>query len=207
MNLLKKYSDENLAAVVIGNRNVELTPWEVKELDKNDVLISITSVGICGSDLKYWAYGKCGRFQLNNTPMVIGHEAAGRIEMVGTDVKHLKVGDRVAIEPGVSCKECEICIGGRYNLCPKMRFCATPPVHGNLCRFYRHDSSFCYKIPDDMTDEEGAMVEPLSVAVHTCRRALVRDGNRVLIFGAGPIGILCGLVAKQMGAVFVVVTD
>lgn len=110
-----------------------------------DVLLQITSVGICGSDIKYWAYGVCGRFALDGMEMVIGHEACGTVLHVGTNVKHIKNGDRVAIEPGVPCKLCEHCKGGRYNLCKDMRFCATPPVHGNLCQFYTHDADFCYK--------------------------------------------------------------
>ena len=110
-----------------------------------DVLLAISSVGICGSDLKYWAYGKCGRFSMDGQPMVIGHEAAGMVKEVGTNVKHLQPGDRVAIEPGISCKNCDFCQSKRYNLCKKMKFCATPPVHGNLCKFYIHDADFCFK--------------------------------------------------------------
>lgn len=105
----------------------------------------MSAVGICGSDLKYWAYGKCGRFSLDGSPMVIGHEAAGVVREVGASVSKLSPGDRVAIEPGISCKKCEHCISGRYNLCKSMRFCATPPVHGNLCQFYVHDADFCFK--------------------------------------------------------------
>ena len=107
--------------------------------------MAIASVGICGSDIKYWAYGKCGRFRLDGVPMVIGHEAGGIVRSVGQAVTHLKPGDKVAIEPGVPCKSCEICLGGRYNLCKSMRFCATPPVDGNLGKYYIHDSDFCYK--------------------------------------------------------------
>jgi len=205
---LKDYSDQNVAAIVEGDKTVKIIPRELPSIKDDEVLLSVTSVGICGSDLKYWAYGKCGRFKLDGMSMVIGHEGAGIVEMVGDKVTHLKKGDRVAIEPGVPCKNCEVCLTtDRYNLCPKMKFCATPPVHGNLCKYFVHDSQFCFKLPDHVSDEEGAMVEPLSVAVHTCRRAGVLPGHRILIFGSGPIGILCGLVAKQMGAVKVLIVD
>lgn len=199
--------EENIAAVVEGNETIKLVNWELPPLSPNDVKIKISSVGICGSDVKYWKYGKCGRFKLDGVPMVIGHEAAGVIESIGTNVKHLKPGDRVAIEPGVPCKSCEICDTGRYNLCPEMKFCATPPVHGNLCQFYVHDADFCFKLPDEISAEEGAMIEPLSVAIHTCRRAGILDNHGVVIFGAGPVGLLCGLVAKIMGASWVLMTD
>ncbi|XP_039254985.2 sorbitol dehydrogenase-like [Styela clava] len=197
----------NLAAIVEGNRKIRLEHRDIPTLGTNDVLISISSVGICGSDLKYWAYGKCGRFSLNGKSMVIGHEAAGVVTSVGSGVKHLKIGDRVTIEPGVPCKSCEICQGGRYNLCKKMRFCATPPVDGNLCNYYVHDADFCYKIPDNITTEEAAMLEPLSVAVYACERANIGLGQSIVIFGAGPIGILCGLVAKNSGASNICIVD
>lgn len=171
------------------------------------MLVAIASVGICGSDLKYWAYGKCGRFSLDGVPMVIGHEASGIVASVGRAVTHLKPGDKIAIEPGVPCKSCEICLGGRYNLCKRMRFCATPPVDGNLSKYYIHDSDFCYKVPDVMTTEEAAMLEPLSVAVYACQRGDVGLGQSVVIFGAGPIGILCGLVAKSKGASQICIVD
>ncbi|XP_078698241.1 sorbitol dehydrogenase-like [Branchiostoma floridae x Branchiostoma belcheri] len=164
------------------------------------------SVGICGSDVKYWTHGKCGRFVLDE-PMVMGHESSGTVVAVGRGVTHLAKGDRVAIEPGVPCRTCRICKEGRYNLCADMKFCATPPVHGSLCRLYNHAADFCYKLPAHVSFEEGAMLEPLSVAVYTCQRGEVRVGSKVLIFGAGPIGLLCLLVAKTRGASSVAITD
>lgn len=117
------------------------------------------------------------------------------------------MGDRVAIEPGVPCRMCEHCKSGRYNLCPDMVFCATPPYDGNLTKFYAHAADFCYKIPDHMTMEEGALLEPLSVGVHACRRAGVGVGSEVLILGAGPIGLVTLLTAKAMGATNITITD
>lgn len=122
-------------------------------------------------------------------------------------MKNLKTGDRVAIEPGVPCRLCDHCKNGRYNLCPEMIFCATPPYDGNLARFYAHAADFCYKLPDHVTMEEGALLEPLSVGVHACRRAGVGLGSEVLILGAGPIGLVTLLTAKAMGATNITITD
>lgn len=102
------------------------------------------------------------------------------------------------------CKDCKT---GRYNLCPDMKFCATPPYDGNLCRYYKHAADFCFKLPDNMTLEEGALMEPLSVGVHACQRAGVSLGKTVLVCGAGPIGLVNLLTAKAMGAAEIVVTD
>jgi L-iditol 2-dehydrogenase len=139
--------------------------------------------------------------------MIIGHEASGVVKKVGKDVKNLQVNDRVAIEPGVSCRLCNFCKTGKYNLCPDMKFCATPPYDGNLRRYYAHAADFCFKLPDHVTMEEGALLEPLSVGVHACRRAEVSLGDNVLILGAGPIGLVTLICAKEMGASKVVITD
>jgi len=169
-------------------------------------LLKMDSVGICGSDVHYWTHGAIGDF-IVKAPMILGHEAAGIVAKVGSNVKHLQVGDKVAIEPGVPCRMCNFCKTGVYNLCLDMQFCATPPVHGNLSRYYVHAADFCYKLPDNMSLEEGALMEPLAVGVHACRRAGVNLGKRVLICGAGPIGLVNLLTAKVMGATEVIVTD
>lgn len=139
--------------------------------------------------------------------MVLGHESSGTVTKLGEGVTHLKVGDRVAVEPGVPCRKCDFCKIGRYNLCPDVQFLATPPVHGNLARFHVHAADFCYKLPDHVSFEEGALLEPLSVGVHACKRAGVSLGHKVLICGAGPIGLVCLLSAKAMGAAKVCLTD
>ncbi|KAM9714743.1 sorbitol dehydrogenase isoform 1-T1 [Dama dama] len=122
-------------------------------------------------------------------------------------IQHPKTSDRVAIEPGAPRETDEFCKIGRYNLSPTIFFCATPPDDGNLCRFYKHNANFCYKLPDNVTFEEGALIEPLSVGIHACRRAGVTLGNKVFVCGAGPIGLVSLLAAKAMGAAQVVVTD
>lgn len=152
------------------------------------------SVGICGSDVHYLTHGRIGHFILEK-PMVIGHESAGVVAKVGKNVKNLVAGDRVAIEPGKPCLSCDLCKEGKYNLCDDMIFCATPPYDGNLTRYYKHAANFCYKLPDHVTMEEGALLEPLSVGVHACRRAGVGLGSKVLILGAGPIGLVTLIVS------------
>lgn len=166
----------------------------------------MAAVGICGSDVHYLTHGRIGEFIVKE-PMIIGHEAAGTVVTCGKDVTSLKVGDRVAIEPGVPCRKCVDCKRGEYNLCKDVVFCATPPVHGNLARYYCHPADFCWKLPENVSLEEGALLEPLSVGVHSCIRAGVGIGSRVLITGAGPIGLVSLLVAKTMGCGKVVVTD
>ncbi|KAL0111517.1 hypothetical protein PUN28_013015 [Cardiocondyla obscurior] len=163
-------------------------------------------VGICGSDVHYLVEGRIGPFIVKK-PMIIGHEAAGTVVKLGKNVKNLKIGDRVAIEPGVPCRMCIYCKEGNYNLCKDIVFCATPPVHGNLRRFYKHAADFCFKLPDHVSLEEGALLEPLSVGVHTCKRANVGIDSDVLILGAGPIGLVTLLVAKAMGANKIIITD
>ncbi|CAH1252770.1 SORD [Branchiostoma lanceolatum] len=198
--------DTNLSAVLLEKGNLKLEERPVPKPGKNEVQIAMHSVGICGSDVHYWVHGAIGDFVVR-APMILGHEASGTVSEVGEGVTHLKVGDRVAIEPGVPCRYCDYCKGGRYNLCLEMQFCATPPVDGSLARYYVHAADFCFKLPDHVSYEEGALLEPLSVGVHACRRAGVTIGSKVLICGAGPIGLVCLLVAKAMGAAQVAITD
>lgn len=199
-------AQENLSLVLHSQGDLRLENRPTPEPGPNEVLLRMHSVGICGSDVHYWQHGRIGDFVVKK-PMVLGHEASGRVIEVGSAVKHLKVGDRVAIEPGVPREMDEFCKNGRYNLSPTIFFCATPPDDGNLCRYYKHSANFCYKLPDNVTFEEGALIEPLSVGIHACRRAGVTLGSTVLICGAGPIGLVSLLVAKAMGASQVIITD
>ncbi|XP_037551372.1 sorbitol dehydrogenase [Nematolebias whitei] len=199
-------AQENLSVVLHAQGDLRLEHRPVPEPGPNEVLLQMHSVGICGSDVHYWQNGRIGDFVLR-TPMVLGHEAAGRVVKVGSAVTHLNTGDRVAIEPGVPREMDEFFKKGRYNLSPTIFFCATPPDDGNLCRYYTHNANFCYKLPDNVTFEEGALIEPLSVGIHACCRAGVTLGTTVLICGAGPIGLVSLLVAKAMGASQVVITD
>ncbi|XP_062240699.1 sorbitol dehydrogenase [Platichthys flesus] len=199
-------AQENLSVVLHAQGDLRLEKLPIPEPGPDDVLLKMHSVGICGSDVHYWQHGRIADYVVTK-PMVLGHEASGQVVKVGSAVKHLQVGDRVAVEPGVPREMDEFCKNGRYNLSPTIFFCATPPDHGNLCRFYKHSANFCYKLPDNVTYEEGALIEPLSVGIHACRRAGVTLGSTVLICGAGPIGLVCLLVAKAMGASQVIITD
>lgn len=180
---------------------------EVPVLDKpNYVKIAITHTGLCGSDVHYYQTGCCGSFKVES-PMVLGHESSGIIVEVGKDVKSLKIGDRVACEPGVPSRLSEEYKSGNYNLCPEMAFAATPPYDGTLCRYYQLPEDFCFKLPDHVSLEEGALVEPLSVGVHANRLADVKFGDSMIVFGAGPVGLLCAAVGKAFGCTKVLICD
>ncbi|KAJ1367736.1 hypothetical protein KIN20_028714 [Parelaphostrongylus tenuis] len=199
-------SSDNLSAVLYGVNDIRLEQREIPTPKANQLLIGVHTVGICGSDVHYWTHGSIGDFVVKE-PMVLGHETSGTVVGLGSDVKGFSVGDRIALEPGIPCRGCNQCKTGRYNLCPEMKFFATPPVHGSLARYVVLDADFCHKLPDNVSYEEGALMEPLSVAVHACRRANLQMGQRVLVQGAGPIGTLCMMTAKAAGASEVVITD
>lgn len=154
----------------------------------------------------YLRYGAIGSF-VCRSPMVLGHEASGEVVRVGSKVKSLSPGDRVAIEPGVACASCTACSTGRYNLCPAMRFAATPPVDGSLAHYISHPVRFCFRIPDALSFDTAALLEPLSVGLHATRRAGVALDSTVLITGAGAVGLCCLLAARAAGASRVVVVD
>ncbi|CAN3375459.1 hypothetical protein DIURU_002347 [Diutina rugosa] len=179
----------------------------------NDVLVEVKKTGICGSDIHYYAHGRIGDFVLTK-PMVLGHESAGTVVEVGSAVTKVKVGDNVAIEPGVPSRLSVEYKRGQYNLCPHMCFAATPNSTegepnppGTLCRLYRSPEDFLVPLPDTVSLELGAMVEPLSVGVHACRQAKVQLGDNVVVFGAGPVGLLAAAVATTIGAKKVMVVD
>ncbi|EAU37641.1 hypothetical protein ATEG_02679 [Aspergillus terreus NIH2624] len=134
------------------------------------------------------------------SPIVLGHESSGVIEEVGSAVKNLKVGQKVAIEPGVPCRHCDYCRSGSYNLCPDTVFAATPPHDGTLSKYYITQSDYCYPLPDHMDLEEGAMVEPVAVAVQITKVGNVRPNQNIVVFGCGPIGLLCQAVSKAYAA-------
>ncbi|KAL1899345.1 Endo-1,4-beta-xylanase 2 [Ceratocystis pirilliformis] len=197
----------NLSFVLNKPFDITFVEKPVPQLEApEEVLVSVDYTGICGSDVHYWVHGSIGHFVVRS-PMILGHESSGTVVQVGPKVSSLKVGDRVALEPGFPCRYCNSCKGGKYNLCPDMVFAATPPYDGTLTGFWKAPADFCYKLPDNITQKEGALMEPLAVAVHITKQADIKPGQSVVVMGAGPVGLLCAAVSKAYGASKVVVVD
>ena len=187
-----------------GELSVERRPVPVPGLD--EVLVRVGGVGVCGSDVHYYRHGRIADYVVRS-PLVLGHEAGGVVVGVGTDVPPERAGERVALEPGVPCRRCRQCAHGRYNLCPDIRFFATPPVDGAFAEYVTLAADFAHAVPDSLSDDAAALVEPLAVAVWACEKAGVGGGSRLLVAGAGPVGLLVTQVARALGASDVVVTD
>jgi len=197
---------ENLAAVLHGVGDLRVQPHAAPSPGPHDVVVEIRSVGICGSDVHYYEHGRIGDFVVR-APMVLGHESSGVVVSRGASARRLEEGARVALEPGVPCGRCRECRHGRYNLCPDVVFFATPPVDGALARYVAINEQFAHPVPDSLSDDAAALVEPLSVGVWANRKARVGVGSRVLVTGAGPIGVLAAQVARASGAAFVGIVD
>ena len=172
----------------------------------DDVKIKIDTVGVCGSDVHYYTHGRIGSFVVN-APMVLGHEAAGTIVEVGANVHNLKVGDRVCMEPGVPDLSSRASKLGLYNVDPKVVFWATPPVHGVLTPYVVHPAAFTFKLPDNVSFAEAAMVEPFAVGLQAAVKAQIKPGDTAVVTGAGPIGIMAALAALASGCSQVIVSD
>ncbi len=196
----------NRAAVLHAAHDVRIEERPVPEPGPREVVVEITSVGVCGSDVHYYEEGRIGDFVVEQ-PMVLGHESAGRVTALGEGVTKHRVGDRVTLEPGVPCGRCRECRAGRYNLCRDVRFFATPPIDGAFANFVGIHEDFAFTLPDDVSDDAGALMEPLSVGIWACRKAGVSAGDRVLVTGAGPIGLLAMQVARAFGATETTITD
>ncbi|CAF3582174.1 unnamed protein product [Fusarium graminearum] len=175
------------------------------DLKQGEVSVAIRSTGICGSDVHFWHAGCIGPMIVEGDH-ILGHESAGEVIAVHPSVSHLKVGDRVAVEPNIPCGTCEPCLTGRYNGCETVQFLSTPPVPGMLRRYINHPAVWCHKI-GNMSYENGALLEPLSVALAGMQRAEVRLGDPVLICGAGPIGLITLQCCAAAGASPIVITD
>lgn len=194
------------ASVLHGAKQIVVEQRPIPEPRRDEVLIQVAAVGVCGSDLHYFRDGRNGD-RVVTSPLVLGHEAAGQIVAVGADIGADRVGQRVAIEPQRPCRVCMQCKAGRYNLCPEMRFFGSPPVDGAFCEFVTIQADFAHPVPDDVSDDAAALMEPLSVGISAARKAGVAPGAKVLIAGAGPIGAIIAQVAKAYGAAEIIVSD
>ena len=200
-------SEERRALVLEKRHELSLRELPVDEpMGPRDVRIAIHTVGICGSDVHYYTHGAIGSFVVEH-PMILGHEAAGTITEIGDMVEALKVGDRVCMEPGLPDPASRATRLGRYNLDPAVRFWATPPIHGVLRSSVVHPEAFTFKLPDNVSFAEGAMVEPLAVGVHATTKARATAGHTAIVIGAGPIGLVTVLAALAAGAARVFVSD
>lgn len=178
--------------------------------ESDEVQIQIGSTGLCGSDLHYYGHFRNGDI-LVREPLSLGHESAGVVTSVGSSVSDFKPGDKVALEVGIPCGKCSRCEEGRYNICKEMRFRSSgksfPHFQGTLQERINHPAKWCYRLPEDMSLDIGALLEPLGVALHAFRRSLMPKDATVLVFGAGAVGLLCAAVAKVKGAGRVVIAD
>jgi D-xylulose reductase len=195
------------ALVLERTKELSLRDVDIEEsLGPHDVRIAIDTVGICGSDVHYYQHGRIGPFVVEE-PMVLGHEASGVVTEVGSQVEHLKVGDRVCMEPGIPDPNSKATRLGMYNLDPAVRFWATPPIHGVLRTSVVHPANFTFKLPDNISFAEGAMVEPLAIGLHAANKARIKPGDVAVVIGAGTIGTVTALSALAGGCSRIIISD
>lgn len=194
------------AAVMTDLGHIEVQVRPAPEPAPHEAVVRIEAVGVCGSDTAYYKVGRIGDWVVEG-PIVLGHEVSGQVVGVGSAVTSVAAGDRVAIEPGTPCRNCRECRAGRYHLCPDLVFLATPPYDGALVELMTIDARNLFPIPEKMTYEEAALLEPLSVGIWGCQRAGLEAGDDVLVTGAGPVGLLAGAAARAFGAASVTITD
>lgn len=193
-------------AVMLGVGKMGFEERDIPKAKDNEVLVKLEYVGICGSDLHYYETGAIGDYVVE-PPFVLGHEPGGTVVEVGKNVKHLKIGDRVALEPGKTCGHCEFCKTGRYNLCPDVVFFATPPVDGVFQEYVAHEAELCFKLPDNVSTLEGALIEPLAVGFHAAIQGNAHLGQKAVVMGAGCIGLVSMMALKARGVSEVYVVD
>lgn len=196
----------NKTFILTKLNELEMVEREMPKPQKGEVLVKLGAIGVCGSDVHYYDKGRIGSFVVD-FPFVLGHECAGTIVGLGEGVDSFSLGDKVALEPGVPCGKCEMCKTGHYNLCPDVRFLATPPIDGCLMEYITFPAEYTFKLPKNMTVEQGALVEPTAIGMNAALTGQVKAGDTVLIMGAGCIGLVSLLAAKAFGAAKVIVSD
>ncbi len=196
----------NRAAYMDQTYSMKFMDVDMPKPREDEVVVKIEYCGICGSDVHFYENGRIGDFRVDGD-FILGHETAGTVIQTGSGVSGLKPGDRVALEPGITCGKCEYCKQGLYNLCPDVVFFATPPVQGALQNYVAHPADMCFKLPENVSTKAGALVEPLAVGLHAAKQGGVTLGDSVVILGAGCIGLVTLLACKAFGAANVIVVD
>lgn len=196
---------ENTAAFVLENRKMEIRPTNMPLFGEDDVLVEMGYCGICGSDLHFYTFGEPDYPDVY--PFSPGHELAGTVVEVGAKVKTLKRGDRVSLEPGIPCRKCEWCKEGRYNLCSSVKFMSYPRTQGGLRKYVAHPEDLCFKLPENISTLEGALVEPLAVGLFATTGSGIQIGKKAAIIGSGAIGLVTLLSLRAMGITEVAVLD
>lgn len=195
-------SKSMLQQVMTSPGVIEFKEVPITAIDKNQALVKIMNIGICGSDIHVYH----GEHPFTSYPVTQGHEVSGEIVALGEDVQGLRVGQKVTIQPQVVCGVCYPCRNGKYNLCEELKVMGFQTT-GTASHYFAVDAKKVTVFPDGMTYEEGAMIEPLAVAVHAIRQAGDIKGKKIVVLGAGPIGNLVAQTAKGMGAESVIITD
>ncbi len=193
-------------AVMEGIGKMGYTQRPIPAPKADEVLVKLEYVGICGSDMHYYETGAIGDYVVK-PPFVLGHEPGGTVVEVGSHVTHLKVGDKVALEPGKTCGHCEFCRQGKYNLCPDVVFFATPPVDGVFQEYVAHEAALCFKLPENVSTLDGALIEPLAVGFHAANQGGAHAGQTAVVMGAGCIGLVSMMALKAEGVSRVYVVD
>ncbi|KAL2196779.1 chaperonin 10-like protein [Corynascus similis CBS 632.67] len=198
------------ASVLHGPRDLRLERRTIEDPSIGELQIAVHTTGICGSDVSY--YKKFANGDLCACmPLSLGHESSGTVVAIGPQVTGFNIGDRVALEVGVPCGQCGICRQGRYNLCKRMRFRSSaksvPHYQGTLQERINHPAAWCHKLPDNISFDTAALLEPLSVAIHAVNRAKPTPGSTALVIGAGAVGLLTAAMARQSGCSTVTIAD
>ena len=187
----------NKAAVVMENRKIEIMDTPMPEMKPGYVKVKVGYCGVCGSDVHFYSFGEPDFPDVY--PFIIGHEFAGTVVEVADGVKDLKVGDRVCVEPGTFCGKCEWCKKGKYNLCKEMEFLSAPRTKGAMREYITHPAELCFKLPDNVSTMEGALIEPLAVGFHAANLGEAHIGQTAVVTGSGCIGLVSLLAMKAMG--------
>nr|WP_308625433.1 NAD(P)-dependent alcohol dehydrogenase [uncultured Eisenbergiella sp.] len=198
---------ENLGAFMDKLDHMYVKDIPVPDIKPDQVLIQVEYVGICGSDVHYFHDGRCGTFVLGEGEFMLGHECAGTVVKAGEQVKTLVAGDRVCVEPGITCGKCEFCKSGHYNLCPDVEFLATPPVQGCYERYLAFPADLCFKLPDNVSSRAGCLIEPLATGMYAAELGAITVGDSVVILGCGCIGLMTLMSAKARGASQIIACD